>query len=421
MPRRPTIPINRLRSRPRPGRAGSGRASVTSLAPWLLAGLLLAACENKPARQATEVARRAPAPTTVWQTKEWPMARGGRQLQGRVHDPVPKQPAIEWSTRTADGLLAEPAVAGGMLVFADAAGTVHALDLTTKEPRWNFKTGDQIEATPAIAADRVFIGSNDNQFRALDLKTGHELWHIESKNKFPTGAIVVDGPDPAATRILVNGYDGTARCLLAADGSEVWHFETESYLNGSPAVIDGEWVAFGGCDAAIHTVRLSDGKDPARLATDAQVITSVATFGTMVYAVNYANQLVAAAARATKPEWIYQADDVPFASAPAVDEKRVYVGSRDKHLHAIDRLSGKLAWKFKTGGPVASPPLVFDDAVVFGSGDGRLYAVTKNDGKEIWRLELGEEITAAPAFADGRLIVAGADGTLFSIKEKDHD
>ncbi len=84
-----------------------------------------------------------------------------------------------------------------------------------------------------------------------------------------------------------------------------------------------------------------------------------------------------------------------------MDEERVYVGSRDKHLHAVDRLSGKLAWKFKTGGRVESSPLVFDDAVVFGSSDGRLYAVDKQDGHELWRLDLGEDLAVAPAFAAG--------------------
>ena len=101
---------------------------------------------------------------------------------------------------------------------------------------------------------------------------------------------------------------------------------------------------------------------------------------------------------------------------PAVDEALVYVGSRDKHLHAVDRLTGKLRWKFQTSGRVSSAPLVFDDAVVFGSSDGRLYAVTKADGKELWRLDLGEELLVAPAYVGGRIAIGGNDGTFFMVQ-----
>lgn len=379
--------------------------------------LLLAGCGEREDGKAEDAAGSGPvAPAMVWRTGSWPMARGGAQLQGRVHDPVPRGPVVEWSLRASEQALAEPAFGGGMLVFGDATGTVHAVDFATRKTRWSVVTEDSVEAAPAIASGRVFLGSNDGTFRALDLGSGRELWKIESSNKFPTGAVVVAAKD--GERVLVNGYDGTARCLRAADGGVVWSHETENYLNGSPAVIDGKWVAFGGCDAAIHTVGLDDGKDAAKMALEAQVTTSVATLGTMVYAVNYANQLVAAEARGTKPEWIYQDKDVPFESAPGVDEKRVYVGSRDKHLHAVDRLTGKVAWKFRAGGRVGGAPLVFDDAVVFGSADGILHAVSKEDGQEIWKLDLGEDLAAAPAFAEGRLMVAGGDGTMFVIGGK---
>jgi len=136
--------------------------------------------------------------------------------------------------------------------------------------------------------------------------------------------------------------------------------------------------------------------------------------------VNYANQLIAAETKGDKIEWAYEDEDAQFLSIPGVDEARVYVGCRDKHLHAVDRITGKRLWKFKTGGRVESSPLVFDDAVVFGSADGRLYAVDKQDGHEIWRLDLGENLAVAPAFAAGRIVIGGADGSLFVIRGEEN-
>jgi len=293
------------------------------------------------------------------------------------------------------------------------------VDWQTRQPRWQVATKDTVEACPAIAADRVLVGSNDGEFRALDLTTGRQLWQLKGQEKFPTGGTLVSGPDTNEEWILVNGYDGVSHCLRIEDGSEVWRHESGDYINGSPAVLDGGLMAFGGCDAVIHVIHLKDGSGLRKLTTDAQIIRSLASWNGTLYGVNYANQLVAAEAKADKLSWVYENDGAQFLTCPGVDEALVYAGSRDKHLHALDRLTGKPLWKFKTGGRVESSPLVFDDAVVFGSSDGRLYALDKRDGREIWRLDLGENLAVAPAFAAGRIVIGGGEGTLFVIKEGD--
>jgi outer membrane protein assembly factor BamB len=351
-----------------------------------------------------------------WQTQEWPMTRGGVALQGRVRDRVPLQPVVEWTFRLKGAVTTEAVLADGVLVLGNDEGVVLAVDLATRRERWRTETRDAIEASPALAGGRVFAGSNDGTFRALDITTGRALWQIKGQEKFPTGAVALSSPDGTEAWILVNGYDGVVRCLRAKDGSEVWNYATENYINGSPAILEGGLVAFGGCDSVIHVIRLKDGSSVNKVTTDAQIIRSLATWGTTLYGVNYANQLLAVGTNDKKLTWVYEDDGAQFLTCPSVDEARVYVGSRDKHVHAVDRLSGKQAWKFKTGGRVESAPLVFEDAVVFGSHDGRLYAVNKPDGREIWRLDLGENLTNAPAFAAGRLVIGSAEGTVFVIR-----
>jgi outer membrane protein assembly factor BamB len=389
-------------------------ARVRRFIPWLLAGLaLVAGCGEKKDGAAARAA--GSNGSGGWRTREWPMTRGGVALQGRVHDRVPRQPAVAWTFAAKGAVTSEAVVANGLIVFGTDEGAVIAVEMSTGKERWRAETKDAVEATPAIAAGRVFAGSNDSVFRALDLLTGKLLWQIEGEEKFPTGAVVVAGSNGTEDRLLVNGYDGVARCVRAADGSEVWKHGTQNYINGSPAILDDGLVAFGGCDSLIHLIRLKDGGAVSEITTDAQIIRSLATWGNSVYGVNYANQLIAADVSSHKIVWSYEEDDAQFLTIPAVDEARVYVGSRDKHLHAVDRLTGKRVWKFKTGGRVESSPLVFDDAVVFGSADGRLYAADPQDGHEIWRLDLGENLAVAPAFADGRIVIGGADGTLFVI------
>lgn len=383
------------------------------LAAWAMAAGLFG-CGKK---STTAVAVPDPvAPAAETAVSAWPMTRGGPQLQGRVPGPAPRQPAVEWTMQIKRAITSEAAVAEGVVVFGDIEGVIHAVDLTTRQERWQVTTEDTIEATPAIADGRVFVGSHDGVFRALDLPDGKLRWELKGGDKFPTGAALVDNPAGGDALLLVNGYDGVSHCLRARDGTEVWRHETPDHINGTPVLLAGGLVAFGGCDAEIRLLRLTDGTAVHSLKSDARIIRSLAAWKDIVYSVNYANQLLAATVTADEPTWVY-GERAQFLTSPAVDEELVYVGSHDKHLHAVDRLTGKLRWKFKTGGRVSSAPLVFDDAVVFGSGDGRLYAVAKRDGAELWRLDLGEKLEVAPASADGRIFIGGHDGTLFVIRE----
>ena len=374
--------------------------------------LFLTACDKPQAVKSAGTVEVAPPALT-----DWPITRGGPSLQGRVAGAIPKSPVIEWTFQLESPGSAEAAVAEGAILVGDVMGILYCIDFETRKLRWKMETGDTIQAAPAISNGRVFAGSGDKHFYALDLKTGEKLWSIEGGDKFSSAASVVSAPDGSGEWVLVNGYDGITRCLRATDGSEVWTYKTDDYINGTPAVIDGRLIAFGGCDKVIHVLNLADGKLVNEIITDAQITNSVATIGTTIYSGNHANQLVAAEADAEKLAWIYQASDFPFFTAPAVDDQNVYIGSRDKSLHAIKRADGSRAWTFKTGGRVESSPLAFDDGVVFGSSDGRLYAANPADGTELWRLDLGEDLTAAPVYAQGRLIIAGGDGTLFVVSE----
>jgi eukaryotic-like serine/threonine-protein kinase len=375
--------------------------------------LLLAACD-KPQTPGKSVATETSAPLAL---SDWPITRGGPQLQGRVAASLFRSPVVEWTHELGNPAVAEAAVAEGAIVIGDVMGNIHCIDLATRKSRWSFETGDTIQAAPAISKGRVFVGSGDESFLALDLKTGDKIWSIEGGEKFSSAPSVITAPGGSGEWVLVNGYDGITRCLLASDGSEVWTYKTEDYINGTPAVIDGRFVAFGGCDKVIHVLKLADGTLVNEVVTDAQITNSVATSGTMIYCGNHANQVIATEAEAESLTWIYEASDFPFFSAPAIDDQHVYIGSRDKSLHAIKRSNGQRAWLFKTGGRVESSPLAFDDAIVFGSNDGRLYAANPSDGSELWRLDLGEDLTASPVYAQGRLIIAGGDGTLFVISE----
>jgi eukaryotic-like serine/threonine-protein kinase len=78
-------------------------------------------------------------------------------------------------------------------------------------------------------------------------------------------------------------------------------------------------------------------------------------------------------------------------AAPVLDNKRVYFGSGDNNLYAVDAVSGKEAWRFPTGGAVYSSPAIANNTAYFLSFDGNFYAVNTTNGKELWHLSTGGE------------------------------
>ena len=84
-------------------------------------------------------------------------------------------------------------------------------------------------------------------------------------------------------------------------------------------------------------------------------------------------------------------------SSPAVSGNRVYVGSSDGRLYAIDRASGAERWRFTSKGPIASSPAVHGELVYVSSLDGNVYAIEGATGKQRWAFATkGERRFTAP-------------------------
>ena len=400
--------VTRFRSEPR-HRLANGLLILAST-------LFVAGCGDRVSDTAkTDRAKKAstPAPEV-----SWPMTRGGPSLSGSVTAKLPTEPATAWTFAAAGAITAEAAIADGRIYVGTAKGTLHCLAADTGREIWHFETKDAITAAPAVSGGKAYVSSNDGKLYALDATKGTEVWTYASEDKMSSGAIAIRNPGGTGDWVLLNGYDGTTRVLDAADGKVVWTYKTDDFINGSPGVVDGRFLVFGGCDAQLHVVNLKDGTLVHKIQTSAQIPASIATFGTMAFCGNYANEAVAFDVVGGKVAWVYEDRALPFFSSPAVNDRLVLIGSRDKHLHAIDRKTGTGLWKFRTGGRVEGSPIIFSDGVLFGSSDGRLYAASLEAGTELWQLDLGEPLIASPAFGGQQIVIGGEKGTVFAIRHR---
>jgi polyvinyl alcohol dehydrogenase (cytochrome) len=114
------------------------------------------------------------------------------------------------------------------------------------------------------------------------------------------------------------------------------------------------------------------------------------------------------------PKWVFGfPDSSVLRSQPAVYRGRVFAGSQDGTVFALDAATGCTHWstsveaEVRSGmsvGEVAGKPLVF-----FGDSSGYLYALDGASGKQIWKIRLDEhpaaKASSTPVFYQGRLYV----------------
>ncbi|NBX47131.1 MAG: Pyrrolo-quinoline quinone, partial [Chloroflexi bacterium] len=73
-------------------------------------------------------------------------------------------------------------------------------------------------------------------------------------------------------------------------------------------------------------------------------------------------------------------------------------------VHCLDLQKGLEKWSFKTDGPVEATPLVLGSRVYVGSSDGNLYALDRETGEKAWTYSTGDKIIG------GANTLKGSDG-----------
>ena len=225
--------------------------------------------------------------------------------------------------------------------------------------KWTFPTGGRVVSSPVWHAGLVVFGSDDGNVYAVDAATGRQRWMAR------TDGPVASTPALSGDRVFALSYDGRLYALDVRTGEILWKFATQG---------ERRFEARG-----LH------GMLPP----------------TQTYADMY---------------------DV-FLSSPLVVAGKVYFGSGDGHVYAVDAASGRLAWKFATGDVVHASPAYADGLVVIGSWDGRLYALDAATGVQRWAFQAGVDplmhnqqgFQSSAAIAAGTVYVGCRDAHLYAI------
>jgi len=237
-------------------------------------------------------------------------------------------------------------------------------------------------------------------------------------------------------------YDGNGPAQLTG---LKWAFKTEGPIFSSPAIADGV-VYVGSADGFIYAIDQKTGTQKWKLKTAAPIPSSPTVTNGVVYFTNYSG-LYAVLADTGKLKWKVPAEATDkhfeakgihgtspknqlmpdpydtFLSSPAVFNGRVYYGSGEGGVYAIDAETGQVVWKFATGDVVHSSPAIANGIVYIGSFDSNLYALDAESGQEKWRFKSGEDpvdhnqvgFQSSPAVVDGTVYVGCRDAHVYAL------
>jgi outer membrane protein assembly factor BamB len=115
-------------------------------------------------------------------------------------------------------------------------------------------------------------------------------------------------------------------------------------------------------------------------------------------------------------------------SSPLIFQDRLYFGSEDGTIYALDSANGDVKWTYKADGAVKGAlALDGDGRLFFGDYAGSVTALRRADGKRLWKtgtsggafgLKSGN-FYATPAVAYGRVYIGNTDGFVYSFGAKD--
>ncbi len=115
-----------------------------------------------------------------------------------------------------------------------------------------------------------------------------------------------------------------------------------------------------------------------------------------------------------KLKWTFDTGG-PVYSSPVVSGGKLFVGSYDGSLYAIDGSSGEKLWSFETGGEILSTPAVSGGTVFFGSKDGNFYALNSSDGTLKWKFETGKSVLNSPVVGKGLVFFGSSDNYFYAL------
>lgn len=308
------------------------------------------------------------------------------------------------------------AVDGNRVYAAGYRGDVIALDLASGHHIWRTRTKTRLSGGAAANGDLVAVGSNDGQVIALDSQTGAIRWRARLNGE------VLSPPTISERVVAVRTVDGKLHGLAPQDGHELWNQEQQvprlSLRGTSRPVIVGDLTLCGFDNGKVLAVNMNDGSlqweatiAPPHGRTELErlvdVDSAVQVIGQDVYAVGFQGRVAMLALDTGQIWWSHDASSY---RGMGIDDETLYMASADGEVVALRRRTGAEIWRQKAllhrG---LSAIAVSDDAIVTADFQGYVHWLDKASGALAARARSGKVRVSNPPVIAGNLVLVMND------------
>ena len=225
-------------------------------------------------------------------------------------------------------------------------------------------------------------------------------------------------------RVLVGGDDGRLHAVDARTGRTLWTVQTGGAIRARAAFV-GTDVVVPSDDGFLYRVSAKTGAQRWRVRISDPVhriplsdeksryenrASAVAVAEGRLYVGTSAGDVLALGAERGERVWAFRAGD-SIATTPTVGHGHVYVGSFDHNVYALRATDGGLAWKYDTGDAATSDVAVLGDDVVIGSRSYDLECLDAKTGTPRWKKYFWFSwVESSPVVFDGTVYVGSSDG-----------
>jgi outer membrane protein assembly factor BamB len=279
------------------------------------------------------------------------------------------------------------------------------LPLLPVEEAWLVTLAAAPLAGGAMDADRVYIPlgprrvdavlqPGSEQVVALDRQTGEQRWARDLASPWP----------PVAThgRVFLAARDGI-HALDATTGTSVWHVQLAGTLVAAPAAGDGLLVVMTTAEGLL-ALRAEDGAAAWQLPLGVSDGPAALIVDTDAVYLSFDANVVRASLRDGSRMWAQKLSGT--LGPPAIARDRVFVGSTDNYLYALDADDGDFEWRYPAGADVIGAAAK-GDTVFFVALDNVLRALNRGSGNQRWKSLLQTRASAPPRVFDGIVLVPG--------------
>ncbi len=335
------------------------------------------------------------------------------------------------STVLALSLLAAPPAAPAPVTAAELSGTwagtlTHAGETEPLalevEPGADGKVLLRI-SVPVAHIDRAAVGRVDPQFQGDEVRLGPFVFRYDREARTLTGTApkeLLPVYEIPLTLTRVERFDVPPRAEMTAEVAKpAWTFEAGSPLWAGATFAEGT-VHAGGQDGQLHAIDARTGTERWSFRAGGPIRTRATLAAGTLYLQADDGFLYAVDAASGRERWRAHVVEKPierlpfddpksrydrFGSDVTVAEGRLYLGTHDGRVVALDAARGEKAWEFASGDSVLAAPVVDAGRLFFGSFDGHVYALEAATGKLVWKRDTRAPVVSTPALAGDRLVV----------------